>query len=473
MSSERAKPMALSLRFRVAAWIAGAVLISSAILLGMVREGVRQALLHELDASLQADVDEILLEREQHLADIARVKETMKNQARSHREGLWFAQLLDRDENVLFSTLTTPAEVAWPDGKQNGKPESASGHRLLRKKSNDGQALVRVGTSLSVIDIDMTRIDRLVGIVALSMFLAAPITGFALATVILRPITEMSERTAMLRPQRLDTRLPLSGAGDELDHLATVINSLLGRIAQYVGEHRGLMADAAHQLRTPLAAIRSSVEVILATDEVADENREMLAKVIEQLESLESLVNQLLLLAETEVENLQLGTEHVRLDEIVRRSLEMFDAVAESLGVTLTISDLPRVEVQGNRHYLRQVVNNLIDNALKFTAIKQGERRVSISLSRQEHRGLAQLQIADTGIGIKAEHLNHIFGRFFRVDAARRTEGGARGNGLGLSIVKSVVESHGGSVEVESEPGEGTMFTVRLPLARVDALAAN
>jgi signal transduction histidine kinase len=464
----------MSLRVRVAAWIAGAVLVTSALILGMVREGVRQALLHELDATLQADADEILLERDQHPSDPARVQETMRNQARAHRDGSWYARLLTADGREVFSTATTPTPVlATGELLQGGKSESSDGYRVMVTKTHDGQALVQVGLSLGVIDSDMTRIDRLVGIVALSVFLTAPLAGFLLATVILRPIMEMSERTALLHPNRLDARLPLSGAGHELDQLATVINNLLGRIAQYVGEHRGLMADAAHQLRTPLAAIRSSVEVILAAEENTEENQELLAKVLEQLESLDSLVNQLLLLAETEVENLQLGAEHVRLDEIVRRSLDMFDAVAESLDVDLEVGTIQHADVRGNRHFLRQVVNNLIDNALKFTAIKQGTRRVSIHLQRDDQQGIVQLRVIDTGIGISPEHLPLVFGRFFRVDPARRSETGMRGNGLGLSIVQSVVESHGGEVTVQSTAGQGTTFTVRLPLAASEAAVAD
>lgn len=469
MSSEHAKPTGLSLRVRVAAWIAGAVLVTSALILTMVREGVRQALLHELDATLQADADEILLERDQHPSEPARVQETMRNQARAHRDGIWHARLLSTDGKEIFSTATTPAPTAAVKELSIGKPESVDGYRLLLKRTSDGQAQLQVGLALAVIDGDMARIDRLVAIVALSFFLVAPLAGFLLATVILRPITEMSERTALLHPHRLDERLPLSGAGYELDQLATVINNLLGRIAQYVGEHRGLMADAAHQLRTPLAAIRSSVEVILAAEENSEENQELLTKVLEQLESLDSLVNQLLLLAETEVENLQLGNEQVRLDEVVRRSLDMFDAVAESLEVKLEVGTIQRADVRGNRHFLRQVVNNLIDNALKFTAIKQGVRRVSIHLRRNDHEGTLQLQIIDTGIGIKPEHLPHIFDRFYRVDPARRSETGMRGNGLGLSIVQSVVESHGGEVNVQSTEGQGTTFTVRLPLAAAES----
>lgn len=471
MSSERGKPIAISLRLRVAAWIAGAVVLTSAVLLAVIREGVRQALLHELDASLQADAGELLLERDQHLADPSLVHEIMRSQARAHREAQWFAQLLADDGHALFSTATTPTDFPLPPLRGSGKPETISGFRVLERRPAESQAVVRVGISLSAIDSDMARIDRLVGGAALGMFLAAPLTGFLLATITLRPITEMRERTAQLRPQQLDARLPLTGTGDELDHLATVINHLLARIAQYVGDHRGIMADAAHQLRTPLAAIRSSVEVVLTTDENSAENRELLAKVIEQIESLETLVNQLLLLAETEVENLRLDTQHVSLDEIVRRSLDMFEAVAESRGVTLQIGAIDPAEIQGNRHFLRQVVNNLIDNAIKFTAIKEeGPRQISIELLRRDHQGIAQLKIADTGIGMKPEHLAHIFGRFYRIDRARRSDGGVGGNGLGLSIVKSVVESHGGEVNVESTEGVGTTFTIRLPLAKSEAM---
>jgi two-component system sensor histidine kinase SenX3 len=159
----------------------------------------------------------------------------------------------------------------------------------------------------------------------------------------------------------------------------------------------------------------------------------------------------------------------VRLDEIVSRSLDMFDAVAESLDVKLEVGTIQRADVRGNRHFLRQVVNNLIDNALKFTAIKQAARRVSIQLLRDDPQAVVRLRIADTGIGIKPEHLPQIFGRFFRVDPARRSETGIRGNGLGLSIVQSVVESHGGEIDVQSAEGQGTTFTVTLPLASAEA----
>ena len=170
------------------------MVLSSVLLLAVVREGVRQALLHELDATLQADASEILLEREQHLSEPALIKEILNSQAKAHREIRWYAQLLSADGRGRFSTATTPAGQPPPDAEDFGKPETMGGYRVVQRRSSDGEALVRVGMSLNAIDGDMSRIDRLVGIVALGMFLAAPLTGFLLATITLRPITEMRER---------------------------------------------------------------------------------------------------------------------------------------------------------------------------------------------------------------------------------------------------------------------------------------
>lgn len=468
--------MRVSLRARVAAWIAVAVLFSGALVLAVVREGVRQALLHELDTSLQAEADEIALERAQLAHEPARLYEIMELQARAHRDGAWYSQLLDLNGQVLYATTTTPPKPPQLPRSGSGAPDTVGRYRIVERISEgEGQspALVRVGTSMPVVNSDLVRIDHLVGIAAISVLLAAPLTGFVLATIALRPITEMTERTHRMHPQRMEERLPLRGTNDELDRLAKVINNLLSRIAQYVRHHRGSMADAAHQLRTPLAAIRSSVEVILAADENTPENRDLLYRAVEQIESLESLVNQLLLLAETEVDTLRPAEEAVPLDTLVRSSLEMFDAVAESLGVQLEVAELQPVVVQGNRHHLRQVVNNLLDNAIKFTAIKRDEpRTVSLRLVGDAQHETAVLEVADTGIGIPSEQLDQVFDRFYRGGSLEQSEANVRGNGLGLSIVKSVVQSHGGTATVTSSLGTGTRFTIALPRLNVPASAS-
>src|SRR5262249_29875803 len=158
---------------------------------------------------------------------------------------------------------------------------------------------------------------------------------------------------ARLRPGELGQRVPVRGTGDELDSLARTINTLLDRIAEYLQQEHDFLANAAHDLRTPLAAIRSNVEVALSGERSEAEYHELLGLVIEQCSALQTLVNQLLLLAETDADRLQPDSEPLPLDQIVGRVVEMFQGVAEHHGIELKTSELQPAAVTGNRHHLR------------------------------------------------------------------------------------------------------------------------
>src|SRR5262249_8892505 len=231
---------------------------------------------------------------------------------------------------------------------------------------------------------------------------------------------------ARLRPGELGQRVPVRGTGDELDSLARTINTLLDRIAEYLQQEHDFLANAAHDLRTPLAAIRSNVEVALSGERSEAEYHELLGLVIEQCSALQTLVNQLLLLAETDADRLQPETEPLPLDQLVSRVAEMFQGVAEHHGIELKISSLEPAAVTGNRHHLRQVVSNLLDNAIKFTAARfevapglpAGSTPggcVTVELTRDDVHRQVRLRISDNGIGIEREHLPYIFDRFYRV----------------------------------------------------------
>jgi signal transduction histidine kinase len=312
-------------------------------------------------------------------------------------------------------------------------------------------------------------------ITGLLVLLISPLVGHLLTGQVIRPLSQMIRTTARLHPGEFGERLPIRHTGDELDSLARTINGLLDRIATYLQQEHDFLANAAHDLRTPLAAIRSSVEVALGVERTDEEYREILGLVIEQCSSLQTLVNQLLLLAETDTDRLQTDVEPVSLDQIVARVVAMFDGVADDHHIELRCADLPSVAVPGNRHHLRQVVSNLLDNAIKFTAARhegQGSNpadstpkgRITIELARDDVARMAHLRIRDNGIGIPPENQPQIFDRFFRVDKARPRDGVAGGTGLGLSICKAIVEAHGGQISVESQPGQGAAFTVSLPL---------
>ncbi len=460
-----------TLRFRLMLWNAGVVLVTALTVLLGLRVGIRQALIHELDAVLIEDLREmrLALEAERSPLDPSLLAE-LNRKARGHRAHGWFVRLLRADGTPFWSSENAPSPqvpYAGPEQKAFGSED----YRLAKAnfpKPVGGVYGVRVGASTQMIDADVRRLDRLVGFACGIVLVVAPLCGYWLADRSLRPISGIIDTASRLRPSRLDERLPNRGTGDELDKLAATVNGLLDRIAAHLRERRDFLANSAHELRSPLAAIRSTAEVALQSGRLAREEEDSLAVVIDQCTSLEHLVNQLLLIAETEAERLIDRTEEVRFDRLVATACDMFAAVADLKGVDLDVGRLPDVTICGNRHHLRQVVNNLLDNAVKFTAARGAVTvRLTADAARngtgKDGTGAAVLVVSDTGPGISAEDLPQVFDRFFRADRARRREG--RGTGLGLSICKAVIAAHGGTIAAASVLGRGTTFTVTLPTA--------
>ncbi|HEY1064828.1 MAG TPA: ATP-binding protein [Pirellulales bacterium] len=461
------RPIRWTLRLRLTAWNALAVLIATAVTLLGLRVSVWATLQHETDQLLVEDLQEIRMALKEgadpHAPDFL---EELDRRARGHVHNLWFAQLLDANGRVWNSTVHAPAASAAMNGGRDFAPVSSGEYRVCQFTTNQprsGPLTIRVGTSTAFIDEDMVRLDRSMILVAASMTILAPVVGWWLAGRATRPLQKMIQATARLRPQELTERLPESPAGDELDQLAAKINGLLDRIGGYVGEKRDFLANAAHELRTPLAAIRSSVEVSLNEQRSVDEYQELLDELLEQCSSLETLVNQLLLLAETDAVRLNTIGQYVDLDEVVQKAVDMFQAAAEVRDVTIAVRSTPHMMVEGNRHHLHQVLNNLLDNAIKFTP---PGGRIAVSLSAADDEGRLTLRVSDTGVGIPPDDLAHVFERFYRVDRARTRVGDGRGTGLGLSICKAIVEAHDGEIWVSSTPGRGTTFTIVMPTAR-------
>jgi heavy metal sensor kinase len=308
---------------------------------------------------------------------------------------------------------------------------------------------------------DVSRQGRLVLAAGVLILVVAPVVGYWLAGRATRPLAAMLRTAGRLRPDHLDERLPLHGTGDELDRLADTINGLLDRLAEHVARQREFTANAAHDLRSPLAALRTAIEVALDQERSPEEYRDLLGELAEDCQGLSVLVNQLLLLAEGDAGRLQPGSQVVRLDQLVTRSADMFRGVAESRGVELLTPVLAAAAVCGDATHLRQVIHNLIDNAIKYTP-SGGKITVAVDAGGLGlGLGQAVLRVEDTGTGITAEALPQVFDRFFRADRSR--SGG--GSGLGLSICQAIVTAHGGQIIVESSAGGGTCVTVTLPLA--------
>jgi signal transduction histidine kinase len=259
----------------------------------------------------------------------------------------------------------------------------------------------------------------------------------------------------------MEERLPIRGTHDELDQLSLRINHFLDLLRDYLQRNREFVANAAHELRSPLAALQSSLEVALSTDRSVEEYKEELCEIAGECGQLRALVNQLLLLAESDTTGMPLEKQPIHVDDLVARSIEMFRGAAEEAGIRLATDSTSDAVVMGNADRLRQVINNLIDNSLKFTP-RGGEVLVTLRVDTVHDRLV--LNVSDNGIGISDSDLRHVFERFYRGDKSRRREHLAHGNGLGLSICESIVTAHGGTIRAESVIGRGATFIVSLPL---------
>jgi two-component system, OmpR family, heavy metal sensor histidine kinase CusS len=481
-------PFRKTLRIRLALWNALTVLATAALILIVLRQGVRWAILHEMDQILMEDAEEVALAlQELPESGFEQLTGDFERKARGHRHHEWFVQLLDHERRVVWESERTPSSELPVVREDRPSPFQVGNFRVVQRAMRPEMsrvATIRVGVSLTLLNQDLAKIDRLVLALVVLALIMAPLVGYWLASRIAGWIGKIILTASRLRPDCLDERLPVRGTGDELDQLAETVNRLLDRIGESLQQKRDFLANSAHELRTPLAAIRSSVEVALASPRSAEEYEDLLVNIIEQGEALERLVNQLLLISESEVQQLKGQDESVRFDQLVQQAMEIFGAVAESRGLQFRSTIATPVLVRGCRHLLRQLVNNLIDNALKYTP---PGGRVDVVLTVAHDSKQAMFSISDNGAGIAPEDVPHVFERFFRVrKSASRSgapnarpvvadfEAGAeenmKGTGLGLSICQAVAAAHRGVITCDSALGKGTTMTVRLPLGNSHTL---
>jgi heavy metal sensor kinase len=441
------------------------VLLIVVVTLFGLRESLRYTLLAESDQLLKDDAYEVVLAVERFYPDQDEIANEMDLKARGHSDRGLFVQLLDADGKLLISRGKLPdlSRVKLPKSAEPAL-STVGGNRLAQRvvfRTGVPAYTVRVGASLANVAAEMETLTQLMLTAGMVILFVAPLSGYLLAGRATRPLARIITTAARLRPSHMEERLPIRDTGDELDQLSLTINHFLDLLGDYLERNREFVANAAHELRSPLAALQSSVEVALNTDRSVAEYQDMLCEIADECGQLRVLVNQLLLLAETDAAAQPLEVRPIAFQQLVERSVDMFRGAAEERGLTLNASAPDEVYVLGNADRLRQVINNLIDNSIKFTP-RGG--RVSVSLHVDFAANQLSMSVADNGQGINPADLPHVFDRFYCGDKSRRREDLAHGNGLGLSICHSIVHAHGGTIRVESEPGRGATFTVTLPL---------
>lgn len=338
------------------------------------------------------------------------------------------------------------------------------GERLMVRETpvqtRSGLYVVELGVSIESTDEVLARLLDLLAILLPCLLLCTAASGYSLVNRALLPVDALSQTAEQMSLQNLASRLPVVPTGDALERLSISLNNMLSRLRDSVQTSRRFLADASHELRTPLTVIKGELqELARATQLDEEEMRERVGSVLEEVARLEHLVSGLLALSRLDAGEPQSANVDVNLAELAMSTAEQMRLIAEDRGVAIDLSALQTAIMQGDPARLKQIIVNLLDNAIRFTP-----RGGSVSLRTAADESGSVLEISDTGIGIPAEALPHVFDRFYRVDQARSREDG--GAGLGLSIVKSICTVHGAEIDVRSETKEGSCFRVRFPRRR-------
>ena len=453
----------LPLRTQLTAWNAAAVTLLSVLMLIVVQYAGRSMLYSQADAELRGAADEAALAIKEFGSDEAAIVSAIRRKEQTNSERGWFLHLLTADGTTIWKSDHCPAEVVTYPPAELDRAETVrrvGPYRYVRVRvdlSTGTSYLVRVGTYTTGLESNLRRLLLLLTALGIGMSLLAPVVAWWLAERATKPIRSMLQMANRLSPTRLGDRLPVRGTRDELDLLAGTINGLLDAVARHVERQEHFVADAAHELRGPLAALQGTMEVALAQDDLTPDQQDTLSDMLEAARHLSKVANDLLVLAESGGSpTAARGT--VDLGAIVEQAAGMFSGVAEDRGIVLTAEVGGPTAARGDAVELRRLVSNLLDNAIRFTP---SAGRIEVRVSSAS--GTATLTVRDTGFGIAPQDLGHVLDRLFKTDPARSHGGARRSGALRPAGRRSIAAACGGTITIESRLGAGTTVTVRLP----------
>jgi two-component system, OmpR family, sensor kinase len=334
--------------------------------------------------------------------------------------------------------------------------------RVATRRVNDhgggGTYFIRLGQSLEALRVARRHLLLVLGIAIPAALLLGSFGGLLLAQQALSPVDRITVAAEHIAKGDLSERVPSPAQMDEIGRLAATFNHMISRLQAAFERQKQFTSDASHELRTPLAVMRGGIEIALRRERPPAEYQRVLASNLEEIVRLTRLVEDLLMLARADSGRIELRCEPVDLNQLCAQMAEYITPLAEQRQQQLTY-DAPStpVTINADVQRLKQLLLNLLDNAIKYT-----EPQGHITLSLKPEGNEAVITIADSGRGIPAEDLPHIFERFFR-RSAKTSDRSATGFGLGLAIVKWIVDTHGGKIAAQSELGKGTRFTVSFP----------
>ena len=385
-----------------------------------------------------------------------------------------FLRITRSDGSVLYRS-GPPADQSFDPGmvplirpsdplRPNREEHMPDGRTLLvytlrAATSSGGPYLIEAGLSAEPVELLVRHLIMLLSLGVPLITLVAMGGGYLLVRSALAPVEEIADKAGVITQHNLSERLPVPRTGDELEKLSIALNHMITRLDDAFGNSRRFVADASHELRTPIAIVQGELEALAKDPAAPPQFREQLGSLLEEVERLSQIVRQLFALSRLDAGEAHAASAFLDLASLAVATADQMAQLAEDKRIRLNRDSCAPVFVEGDPSRLKQVIVNLLDNAIKYT-----EPGGSVSIRTEARGGMAVLEIADTGIGISPEDLPHVFERFYRARQSRT--GVAGGAGLGLSIVRSICGAHGGRVEVESALLKGSRFRVMLPLSQ-------
>lgn len=453
-----------TLSFRLTLWYLGLFTLSAAILFGTAYVLLAVTL-------QQKDRDEVLRELQELASEYRRGGlNAVEQEISLHRSlsgnVLFFVRVADPENRTLLLSIPnkwnrfdltrlenseTGVDERWIQIPIRGEEEVLE---IASLRQPDGTVL-QVGINTEEQEEVLEHFRDLIVIIMLPVIALGLGGGSFFAWRALRPVRDLIQTLqAMLTTGKLTARAPVTETGDELDELSTLFNSMLDRIAGLISGMQSALDNVAHDLRTPMTRLRNMAETALAAGEPEEPLRAALATCVEESERILTMLNTLMDISEAETGTMRLELTSVNVHDLMRQVVGLYEYVAEDKAITIAPTAPLDVTVMADRNRLLQVLANLLDNAIKYTP-PGGQ----VTISAMQNHQHVHIAVADTGVGIPPEDLAKIWDRLYRGDKSRTQ----RGLGLGLSVVKAIVQAHHGEIAVCSQLDQGTRFSLTLP----------
>lgn len=466
-----------SLRFRVSVWYTSIFSFAMAILFISFYFLTQQSLLSHTDGAITSHTErivEIIGQEDGNSMDASFVN---NSQAFAHQFTEMPGMVLiigDPFGKILYSSQSlggneAVAEVLLEKSANIIKPTFVNrtiGGSTVRlgvfpaRRSDDGKVLVIMGQPMDVIQNSLNTLAITLSVVYAGVFLLSLLGGIIIAGKAMNPVAAMSRELKKISAENLDERMPNPKTGDELEELSQTFNGLLDHLHDAFARERQFIGDMAHELKTPLATLRSSIEVTLTKARTNDDYKKAFADTLIDVNRLSQTVKNILDLAWIGAENAHTMKEPVNLSTLAKDLHEIAEKLAAEKKISISASIASGVTVEGVEDKIFRALLNIIDNAVKYTP---AGKSVSLSLKKNKHH--AFFVVKDSGVGISADEQQHMFERFYRGAKTARTVG----SGLGLAIAHGIIKAHLGDIQVSSKPGHGTIMTIVLPLAKLQS----